>query len=116
MKTLSEDAAAQAAAMCEMRERARAEDDLKLNEVLTKDPPIPVHVPSDPKADRTDYARWRGIHRDLVRDHAHAGWTGLACDRCGTELVYPSGAQLLSYPPQKQVVCIGCGAGGYRTC
>lgn len=40
---------------------------------------------------------------------------GIACPRCGRELydTHPN-TILLSYPPQKEVHCVGCGFEGLR--
>jgi hypothetical protein len=40
---------------------------------------------------------------------------GVACDKCGEELVYPHpGMILTSYPPKMEVLCPSCGFKGYK--
>ena len=42
--------------------------------------------------------------------------SGVACNKCGTEMHYPEpGAQHLSNPPCMSVKCPKCGYSGYKT-
>jgi len=50
--------------------------------------------------------------RKKMRDEEHYGYAGVACDKCGTEMVYSDGMVLMSNPTQKNVKCLSCGFTG----
>ena len=50
--------------------------------------------------------------RKKTRDEGHYGYAGVACDKCGAEMVRSDGMVLMSNPPQKNVKCLSCGFTG----
>lgn len=102
MKTLSEYNSATTKAAKEARERERDSRIALLASIEALDLPI------------IDASR-RQTARELLRQ-GQGAMLGIACDRCGTQLVnlHPD-VVLLSSPPQYEVNCAGCGAHGYMT-
>uniref|UniRef100_A0A6H1ZHM3 Uncharacterized protein n=1 Tax=viral metagenome TaxID=1070528 RepID=A0A6H1ZHM3_9ZZZZ len=48
----------------------------------------------------------------MMQKEDHCGCAGVACDKCGTEMVFSDMCVLTSYPPQRNVRCPKCGYTG----
>jgi|15BtaG_2_1085339.scaffolds.fasta_scaffold00046_44 hypothetical protein len=60
----------------------------------------------------------RLIYRELLKKKIHVSsrniMSNVACDNCKTELVFKSPDSIvMSYPPRRCVVCVGCGFSGH---
>ena len=68
----------------------------------TEFPPVPLAEHNKRRIDMRD--------RDLgMRFKA-----GVACDKCGTEMVYPDLVVYPTEPPKREVVCPKCNHRGYK--
>ena len=102
MKTLQEHQKARAKRIAERRAalRKRIEGILEIAEA--------AGLPED----ELDASRAK-VLRERLRSAADSWPTGIACDRCGTELVFPRpNRRILTNPAKREVACAGCGFRG----
>ena len=88
---------------CEKRAEQRKRYEEAVNIVLEKSAAIPLHEKAT--LDSRNQAR-----ESLVMEIIYL--IGIACDICGTELCSDN-YLLLTSPPKKRVICVGCGCIDY---
>lgn len=91
-----------------------AKENIIQSSILTKDK---SNDDTEPKKQLISLEEHNNKNRNLHIDSNESIPNGIACPKCGEELVDSNPNQtLLSYPPQKNIECIKCKYTGYRKC